>query len=814
MTEIATISLENELDLITCHKHAMKLAELTGLSLSLQTGFATAVSEIARNAVLTGKNACLKLGIDSGTNNQCYLYAEIFDENSAENHKKGIAYAKRLVNYIRINEEENVLHIVLSSKIRKVRLSPAKIEDWKALFSDETPVSPYEEIKRRSEQLKKLTVRLKEGETYHRQLLQSLPVAVYTCDEKGYLQLYNKAALELWGRTPNIGKDQWCGSARAYFLDGTPVLAGNCSLAAAVHAGKPLPGIEKIIERPDGSRRIVQPYPQPLFNSAGKVIGGLNVMIDITEQKRAARELEESEEHLRLATEAAELGTWEYDIASGRFVSSARHREIIGLRDTQQQTWTKQDILRFVHPDEHMSAEAAFRKAIKTGRLSYEAHVIRPDGSLCWVKVNGTTFYDENRVPLRLLGTTQDITAEKNTERELREAKRLSEESLRFKEQFLANMSHEIRTPMNAIVGFTELLLKTKLQADQQQYIDAIKTSGENLLVIINDILDFSRLQAGGFNFEKIDFRLSQLVSTLMDLMLPKSVEKSIKLSLAIDPAVPDNLTGDPTRLNQILLNLVGNAIKFTDEGEVKTRISVLREDEENVELLFSVSDTGIGISPDKMTTIFEVFTQASNETTRKYGGSGLGLSIVKQLVEQQGGTIWADSEERKGSTFTFVLSFGKGKPANAESDQKGADEEQLPLLPGLRVLLVEDNKLNQVLAKTALSNWHWEVDVAENGLIALQKLAENDFDLVLMDIQLPEMDGYEATRRIRADFTGEKRFIPIIALTAHAMASEEKKCYVAGMNGYISKPFTPKTLYAKTVSVLQDARRIKMPSS
>lgn len=813
MIEISTMSLENEMDLILCQRYAMKLAELSRLPIAAQTSFASAVSEVSKTAIELGENAFLKLGIHK-LNEQSVLMAIIYDESEIENHKKGIKYAKRLVDNIHVNENGQTLEIIIANKIKSTRLSKAKIEEWKQHFRNALPVSPYEEIKRKNEQLQKLAIKLREGETYHRQLLQSLPVAVYTCDEKGTLQLYNKAAVELWGNTPQPNQMKWCGSYKSVFIDGTPVTDDNCTMALSVKLGQVVEGKEKILERPDGSKRIVKPYPQPLFNSSGKIIGGVNVMIDVTEQKRAAQELEESEERLRLATDAAELGTWDFDLTNGYFVSSPRHRQIIGFDEHEHHVaeWTKEMILEYVHPDERINAEEAFFTALKTGRLSYEARVIRPDKSECWVKVNGTTFYNEKDKPVRLLGTIQDITEEKSIEINLREAKRASEEALKFKEQFLANMSHEIRTPMNAIVGFTDLILKTNLAADQKQFIDAIKTSGENLLVIINDILDFSRLQAGGFNFEKIDFKLSQVMSTLTDLLLPKSVEKGIKLSIAIDKNIPDNLIGDPTRLNQILLNLVGNAIKFTESGEVVTKIKPIHEDDKSIELQFSVVDTGIGIPENKINSIFEVFMQATNETTRKYGGSGLGLSIVKQLVEQQGGNISVKSKERLGSTFSFSLTFGKNLHPRSE-ENISTHKTEGPVINNLRVLLVEDNKLNQVLAKTALMSWNWHVEVADNGVMALQKLEENDFDIVLMDIQLPEMDGYEATRNIRTKFNGYKKLIPIIAVTAHAMASEETKCFIAGMNGYISKPFTPKILFEKIVSVLSEKKKIQKQS-
>jgi CheY-like chemotaxis protein len=384
------------------------------------------------------------------------------------------------------------------------------------------------------------------------------------------------------------------------------------------------------------------------------------------------------------------------------------------------------------------------------------------------------------------------------------ETKKKMEEIMRVKEEFLSNMSHEIRTPMNAIVGFTDLILKTGLSNEQKQYTDAIKTSGENLLVIINDILDFSKLEAGGITFEKIEFKLSQVLATMTDLMLPKSTEKNIKLSVAIDKKIPNNLVGDPTRLNQILLNLVGNAIKFTEKGEVKTTVSLLKETEHEIELNISVRDTGIGIPEEKLTSIFEPFTQATSDTTRKYGGSGLGLSIVRQFVERQGGNVAIESRVGEGSTFSFRLVFGKcGQMSEPVETMLNIFENETFLVQGLNILLVEDNELNQILATKVLTGWNWNVELAENGKIAIDKLKDKDYDLILMDIQLPEMDGYEATRRIRTTLRQPKSHIPIMAMTAHAMSSEEKKCYEAGMDGYISKPFSPKVLYSRIVTII-----------
>lgn len=487
---------------------------------------------------------------------------------------------------------------------------------------------------------------------------------------------------------------------------------------------------------------------------------------------------------------------------------------------------THGELLRQGYPT-GLSEKESFHESVMKEKfpVTYESKNFTKDGKEYWVITTLTPVIGKSGEVERIIAIDSDITHRKQMEEDLLKANKIAEHSLmkgnkalnelikakkdletsmKVKEQFLANMSHEIRTPMNAIVGFTNLLLKTDMGAEQKQYVDAIKTSGENLLIIINDILDFSKMQSGKFSFEAIELSLSQIISTLTDLMLPKSVEKNIKLSTKIDKRVPNKLIGDPTRLSQILLNLVGNAIKFTEKGEVRIEANFLSETNSTIELEFSVIDTGIGISEDKLSTIFMGFTQASNETTRKYGGTGLGLTIVKQLVELQGGSISVKSEIGGGSAFSFSLQFKKASQSTVEKTGLSKSDSKTISVEGLNILLVEDNLLNQVLAKKVLNDWKWNVEIAENGLVAVEKVKQTDFDVILMDIQLPEMDGYEATRSIRKMDNALKSNVPIIAMTAHAMSGEAEKCMQAGMNEYISKPFDAKILYHKIISVLK----------
>ena len=391
----------------------------------------------------------------------------------------------------------------------------------------------------------------------------------------------------------------------------------------------------------------------------------------------------------------------------------------------------------------------------------------------------------------------QEIGKAKELELQLILSKDVAEKAALSKSQFLSTMSHEIRTPMNAVIGFTHLLLQMNPREDQMEYLKMLKFSAENLLVLINDILDFSKIEAGKIEFEEADFSIKQLISNIRLALLQKATEKDIQLKLLIDHDLPDVIIGDPVRLGQILTNLISNAVKFTKEGKVTIVASLGEKNKDHTIIDFEVADTGIGIAADKLENIFESFTQASSDTTRKFGGTGLGLTITKRLLELMGSEIKVKSELGKGSVFFFSL---KMKNSTRQFIQPVKEESHIETrsLKGVKILIAEDNQINVILAKQYMKLWDVECDVAENGEIAYTLVQTNDYDMVLMDLQMPEMDGYQTTVAIR-QLPGEKfRNLPIIALTASAMLDIKDHAFVVGMNDYISKPFNPDELHRK----------------
>ena len=381
--------------------------------------------------------------------------------------------------------------------------------------------------------------------------------------------------------------------------------------------------------------------------------------------------------------------------------------------------------------------------------------------------------------------------------------KERAEESEKFKQQFLANMSHEIRTPMNAVMGMTNLLLDKSPRNDQTQYLDGIKKSSEILLFIINDILDLSKIEAGKMELEKIDFSIHEVIEQIQLTLNHKALEKGLELIVNISNEIPKIIVGDPVRLNQILMNLTGNAIKFTEEGSVVIELKLAKINGNSADITFSVIDTGIGIAENKLESVFEGFSQANTSDTRKFGGTGLGLTISKQLVQMMGSDISIKSQEanetnngQHGTTFYFTIQFEIGSADRLQLQKETEENIDGEILNGKKILIVDDNEYNRIVASDTLqSKADLLVHTAESAKFAFELLEMNEYDVVLMDLQMPEMDGFEATRYIRQHFNAEKKNIPIIALTASVLRNDIDQCTEAGMNSYIAKPFNAATL-------------------
>ncbi|MBL4654292.1 MAG: response regulator, partial [Bacteroidia bacterium] len=445
-----------------------------------------------------------------------------------------------------------------------------------------------------------------------------------------------------------------------------------------------------------------------------------------------------------------------------------------------------------------------FNKLIrKKESIIYEAKNYTKTGKIYWVYTQITPIKNKNGEVEKVVAVDADITEKKKTERELIQAKHLAEKSVKAKEQFLANVSHEIRTPMNAIMGMLHLLKEANLNEKEKNYLNTISQSSENLMVIINDLLDISKIEAGKFTLEETEFELDKLIDSLITSLQYRVNEKGIYLKANIDDKISRILIGDPVRINQILTNLVGNSIKFTEQGGVTIDVTLAEKNNEEYTILFSIKDTGIGIPKEKLSSIFESFTQASSDTTRKFGGTGLGLTISQQLVELMEGKIDVTSEVGKGSTFSFELTFQKGDPANLVQQDNIEEGLAVQQLPASCILLVDDNKFNQEVITDLIhsKNNKIDIDIAETGQEAITMISDNNYQLVLMDIQMPVMDGHEATRFIRSELDKQKKTIPIVAITAHASSSQKEKCMESGMNDYLSKPIKPQALYNAIVN-------------
>jgi PAS domain S-box-containing protein len=653
-------------------------------------------------------------------------------------------------------------------------------------------------------------------------ILETTAEGIFGMDCDGACTFINAAAMQLLGyesREEVLGKNfhELCHYATP---DGAPLLLNECLIHEAFRGRRGTHSDSEVFWRKNGTSFFVEYWAHPIIRS-GVLVGSVATFLDMSERKQAEDKLRASARQLLSFIEAAPVSVSMFDrnmvyLAASRLWTKnfgGGHEDLVGKQ------------LYDVQPDLPELWKASHRQGMLGVRVENAEDLwALPDGRSLWIRWALQPWRDPRGEVGGVIITAEDVTEQKYHHDELARAKQAAESSSEAKSTFLATMSHEIRTPINGILGMTELTLDTELTEEQREQLDLVRYSAESLLTIINDILDFSKIEAGKLQLEYIPFAFRERINETVKVLKFRAEQKRLGLTLIVAPDIPENVLnvlGDPGRICQVLNNLVGNAIKFTERGGITITVNAVPAPAEQIELHFQINDTGIGISPEKQKSIFEPFSQADGSTTRKYGGTGLGLTICLKLAEMMGGRVWLESEPGKGSTFHFTskagiqpaaavdgagidgvedgpLTIAGGTPgANGKRPATAGNPSDLMRLQSGHILLAEDNAVNRKLAIRLLEKRGYTVRVACDGREVLALHEAEEFDLVLMDIQMPEMDGFEATGVIRERERTSGKHVPIIALTAHALKGDEEDCRAAGMDGYITKPIRPVEMFA-----------------